>query len=96
MATHHSKTGRAKSSDDKIVVESWEQVWASFEEGNTKTTVEAMNAEGWKTVDQVARKTQLSSPRVHNMIREGKFDSVKKKILYFGKTREIVFVRPKV
>jgi len=44
----------------------------------------------------VARKTELSSPRVHNMIREGKFDSVKKKILYFGKTREMVFVRPKI
>jgi len=96
METTHSKTSRTKKPAPKIVVESWEQVWASFEEGNTKTTFEAMNAEGWKTVDQVARKTELSSPRVHNMIREGKFDSVKKKILYFGKTREMVFVRPKV
>jgi hypothetical protein len=55
-----------------------------------------MNAEGWRTIDQVAKKTQLSSPRVHNLIREGRFDSVKKKIFYSGKTREMVFVRPKL
>jgi hypothetical protein len=96
METAHSKTSRTKKPASKIVVPSWDEVWASFEGDNTKTTVEAMNAEGWKTVDQVARKTELSSPRVHNMIREGKFDSVKRKILYSGKTREMVFVRPKV
>jgi hypothetical protein len=55
-----------------------------------------MNAEGWRTIDQVAQKTQLSSPRVHNLIKEGEFESVKKKILHSGKTREIVFVRPRV
>jgi hypothetical protein len=55
-----------------------------------------MNAEGWRTIDQVAQKTQLSNPRVHNLIKEGKFESVKKKLLYFGKTREMVFVRPKI
>jgi hypothetical protein len=55
-----------------------------------------MNTEGWRTIDQVAKKTQLSNPRVHNMIREGMFDSVKRKILYSGKTREMVFVRPRV
>jgi hypothetical protein len=55
-----------------------------------------MNAEGWRTIDQVAKKTQLSSPRVHNLIKEGEFESVKKKILYSGRTREMVFVRPSV
>ena len=96
METTHSKTGRAKKPTPKIVVSSWEKIWESFDSRNTKTTVEAMNAEGWRTIDQVARKTRLSSPRVHNLIREGAFESVKKKILHFGKTREMVFVRPKV
>ena len=96
MATHNSTAKRTKSPNAQIVVPSWDKVWESFDSQNTKTTVEAMNAEGWKTIDQVARKTELSSPRVHNMIREGKFDSVKKKILYSGKTREMVFVRPRL
>jgi hypothetical protein len=95
METTHSKTSRAKKPAPKIVVPSWDKIWESFDSRNTKTTVEAMNAEGWRTIDQVARKTKLSSPRVHNMIREGEFESVKKKILYSGKTREMVFVRPK-
>jgi hypothetical protein len=94
MATHHSKTGRTKSPDAQIVVPSWDKVWASFEEHNTKTTVEAMNAEGWKTVDQVIQKTKLSNSRIYNMIRQGFLESVKKKIYHAGKTRDSVFVRP--
>ena len=96
MATHHSKTNRAKSPNAKIVVPSWDDVWASFEGDNTKTTVEAMNAEGWRTIDQVMSKTRLSSPRIYNMVREGKFESVKRKVFHTGKTRDIKFVRPKV
>ena len=94
MANYHSKTSRAKGTNDKIVVPSWDDVWSSFDTDNTKTTVEAMNAEGWRTIDQVIAKTGLSSPRIHNMIREGKFESVKKKIFHAGKTRDIKFVRP--
>lgn len=96
MATHNSTTKRTKSPNAQIVVPSWDKVWESFDSRNTKTTVEAMNTEGWRTIDQVVQKTQLSNPRVHNLIREGKFESVKKKVLYFGRTREIVFVRPRV
>jgi hypothetical protein len=55
-----------------------------------------MNADGWRTVDQVTQKTGLSSPRIYNMVREGKFETVKKKVFYGGKTRDIKFVRPKV
>lgn len=96
MATHHSKTSRTKSANAQIVVPSWDSVWASFEGDNTKTTIEAMNAEGWRTIDQVVSKTGLSSPRIYNMVREGKFESVKRKIFYAGKTRDIKFVRPTV
>ena len=96
MATHHSKTGRTKGPNAQIVVPSWDSVWASFEGDNTKTTVEAMNAEGWRTIDQVTARTGLSSPRIYNMVREGKFESVKRKVFYAGKTREIKFVRPQV
>jgi hypothetical protein len=55
-----------------------------------------MNAEGWRTVDQVIQKTGLSSPRIYNMVREGKFEAVKKKVFYGGKTRDIKFVRPNI
>jgi hypothetical protein len=55
-----------------------------------------MNAEGWRTIDQVMAKTGLSSPRIYNMIREGKFESIKRKIFHAGKTRDIKFVRPMV
>ena len=96
METTHSKTGRTKKPAPKIVVSSWDKVWESFDSHNTKTTVEAMNAEGWKTVDQVIEKTGLSSPRIYNMVREGKFETVKKKVFHTGKTRDIKFVRPKI
>jgi hypothetical protein len=95
METTHSKTRRTKGSSPKIVIQSWDRVWKSFDTDNQKTTIEAMNAEGWRTVDQVIQKTGLSSPRIYNMVREGKFETVKKKVFYAGKTRDIKFVRPK-
>ena len=95
METTHSKTRRTKGSAPKIVIQSWDSVWNSFDTDNQKTTIEAMNADGWRTVDQVIQKTGLSSPRIYNMVREGKFETVKKKVFYAGKTRDIKFVRPK-
>jgi hypothetical protein len=96
MATHHSKTRRAKSSNDKIVVPSWDSVWKSLERDNTFTTIEAMNAEGWKTVDQVMKITGLSSSRIRNMISEEKFDRDKKRVRDGGTIKTMNFVRPKV
>ena len=96
METTHSKTRRTKGSSPKIVIPSWDSVWESFDTHNEKTTIEAMNADGWRTVDQVTQKTGLSSPRIYNMVREGKFETVKKKVFYGGKTRDIKFVRPKI
>jgi hypothetical protein len=96
METTHSKTRRTKGSSPKIVIQSWDSVWNSFDTDNQKTTIEAMNADGWRTVDQVIQKTGLSSPRIYNMVREGRFETVKKKVFYAGKTRDIKFVRPKI
>lgn len=96
METTHSKTGRAKKPASKIVVPSWDSVWASFEENNEKTTVEAMNADGWKTVDQVIETIGLSKSRIYNMIREGKMERVKKKVTVNGLTNKINFIRPKL
>ena len=94
MATHHSKTRRAKSSDDKIVIPSWDQVWDSFNTETQKTTVESMNAEGWKTIVQASRSCGLSASRVNQLANEGKMDRVKKRVWHGGITREINFVRP--
>jgi hypothetical protein len=71
-------------------------MWESFDNHNQKTTIEAMNAEGWRTIDQVIQKTGLSSPRIYNMIREGKFETIKKKVYHAGKTRDLTFVRPNI
>lgn len=96
MATHHSTSRRTKSTNDKIVVPSWDSVWASFNAENQKTTIEDMNAEGWKTSQQVAESTGLSRSYINQLSNCGKFESAKRKVYVGGKTREIVFVRPKI
>jgi hypothetical protein len=96
MATHHSKTGRAKSSHDKIVVPSWDSVWESFKKDNTKTTIEAMEAEGWKTEAQAAQETGVSRQRINSLANSGKMEKTKKKVFLSGLTREVNFVRPKI
>jgi hypothetical protein len=95
MATHYSKTRGAKSSNDKIVVPSWDSVWDSFKEARTKTTTEDMEAEGWKLAIQAAREVGLSRQAMFDLISKDVVESTKRKINYSGKTREMVFVRPK-
>jgi hypothetical protein len=95
MATHHSKTRRAKSSNDKIVVPSWDEMWESLGRDNIFTTIEAMNAKGWKTVDQVMKITGLSNSRIRNMISEERFDREKKRVRDNGTIKTMNFVRPK-
>jgi hypothetical protein len=96
METTHSKTRRAKGSAPKIVVPSWDSVWDSLNEDRGKSTIESMNEDGWKTVTQAAASTGLSRPRVNHMAHEGKLDWIKKRVYSGGKTREMMFVRPKV
>ena len=95
METTHSKTSRTKKPAPKIVVPSWDEVWDSFTASAKKTTIEAMNAEGWRTVDQVAKETELSRCRINQMANEGKLDRIKKRVWQSGLTREMNFVRPK-
>ena len=96
MATHHSKTGRAKSPNDKIVVPSWDEMWDSFKEENTKTTIEAMNAEGWKTLEQAADESGLGRTTIRHMVKAGKMEQIKAKVFFVGAVRNMNFVRPKV
>jgi hypothetical protein len=70
-------------------------VWESIGKESALTTIEAMNAEGWKTVDQVMKITGLSDSRIRNMIGEERFDRVKKKVKDSGTIKTINFVRPK-
>ena len=96
METTHSKTSRTKKPASKIVVESWGDVWASFNADHQKTTIEAMEAEGWKTIKQSANDIGISIPRMNQIANEGKLmEKTKKKVYYFGKIRELAFVRPK-
>ena len=96
MATHHSKTSRTKSPHAEIVVPRWDDVWQSFKEANETTTIEAMNAEGWKTIQQAADAVGLSRPRINQLAIEGKLlEREVKKVVVGGKIREINFVKPK-
>jgi hypothetical protein len=96
MATHHSATRRAKSTNAKIVVPSWDGVWESFNTDNQKTTIKMMNDDGWKTIEQTSRDCGLSRSRVNQLANEGRLDRIKKKIWHGGITREVNFIRPKL
>jgi hypothetical protein len=96
MATHYSKTRGAKGSNDKIVVPSWDSVWDSFKEARTKATIEDMEADGWKLAILAAKEVGLSRQAMFDLISKDMVESTKKKIDYSGKTREMVFVRPKI
>lgn len=96
METTHSKNRRTKSPDAKIVVPSWDSVWQSFRENNEIISIDAMNAEGWKTVTQVAEETSLSRSHINFMANNGSLERTKRKVSCGGKIREINFVRPKL
>jgi hypothetical protein len=96
MATHHSTTKRPKSTNAQIVVPPWDSVWQSFKEANEKTTVEAMEAKGWKLLVNVAEEIGASRQAIHDLITAGKMEKIKERIQFSGKTREMVFVRPRV
>ena len=96
MATHHSKTSRAKSPDAEIVVPEWNSVWQSFRDSCALTTIEEMNVEGWKTIEQTSNEIGLSRPHINAMANSGKLERIKRKVFTGGKSREINFIRPKV
>lgn len=96
MATCYRTSGRAKSSNVKTVVPSWDSIWKSFKEERQKTSIELMNAEGWKTLQQVADELGMSRPHINAMALNGNFEMKKRKVFHAGKTRELVFIRPKI
>lgn len=73
-----------------------EEAWKKFYQDNQKTTIEAMNAEGWKTVEQVSKESGVSKCRLTYMANDGKLERTKRKIFTGNKTREINFIRPLV
>jgi hypothetical protein len=97
MATHHSKTSRTKSPNAQIVVPEWDSVWRSFRESNGTTTIEAMNAKGWKTVKQAAEESGHAENYINALGNRGiKMELQKAKVkCSSGCVRTINFVRPK-
>lgn len=71
-----------------------EGVWEVFYKENQKTTIDAMNKDGWKTLQQVADMCGLSRSHVNQLANSGKMQTIKKKIYHSGRTRDVVFVRP--
>ena len=96
METTHSKTRRTKGSPSKIVIDSWESVWDSFKEENTRTTIEAMNAEGWKTLEQASLDSGLGRTTIRHLASNGKVERTKVKVFFMGATRDMTFIRPKI
>jgi hypothetical protein len=98
MATHHSKTSRTKGTNAQIVVPSWDSVWQSFKESNESTTIEAMNAEGWKTIKQASTESGYAENYINAMALRGvKMELKKIKVpCENGCVRKLNFVRPKI
>lgn len=96
METTHSKNSRTKKPSPKIVVPSWDNIWESFNSENKKTTIEAMAVDGWKLVSQVAEEIEKSKRTVYDLVSNGKIESIKRKIFFNDKIREMTFVRPKI
>lgn len=95
METTHSKTGRAKKPAHKIVIPSWDSVWESFKTETEKISIEAMNADGWKTIRQASEATGINASTIGSRIRNGYFDTVQKRTLSGGCHRMVNFIRPK-
>jgi len=55
-----------------------------------------MYDDGWKTIRDAAKDVDLSVQRIRELAATQKMDSIKCKVSHSGKTREMVFVRPKV
>lgn len=96
MATHHSTPRRTKSSHAKVVIPNQDSIWESFKAERQKTSVESMNRDGWKTLQQVADMVGMSRPHINSMANNGRFEVVKRKVHHCGKTRELTFIRPKI
>jgi hypothetical protein len=97
METTHSKTSRAKKPASKIVVNQWDDVWQSFRETNEMTTIEAMNAEGWKTIKQASADSGYAENYINALANRGqKLELTKKRVNCGASVREINFVRPKI
>lgn len=94
METTHSKNCRTKKPAPKIVVESWDDIWRSFKRANKVTTVEEMAKDGWRLALDVAHEIGMSKQGVFDLINSQKLESVKVKIRYSKKLREMTFVRP--
>jgi hypothetical protein len=54
-----------------------------------------MEVEGWKLAIQAAKEVGLSRQAMFDLISKDKVESTKRKVNYSGKTREMVFVRPR-
>ena len=96
METAHSKNSRTKKPASKIVVNQWDDVWRSFKEGRKQTTIESMGSDGWKLLVNLAEEIGISRQAIHDLVNAGKMEKTKEKIQFSGKTREMVFVRPKI
>jgi len=96
MATCYRTSGRTKSSNAKIVIPNQDSIWESFKAERQKTSIESMNRNGWKTLQQVADMVGMSRPHINSMANNGKFEVVKRKVYHCGKTRDLTFVKPKI
>jgi hypothetical protein len=73
-----------------------EKAWEAFFVSNATTTIEAMNAEGWKTIEQIAKATGKSERTINKLAYSDTMETEKKRVPINGATRMVVFMRPKV
>jgi hypothetical protein len=93
MATHRSSTRRTKGKSNQIVVGSWDDAWSR--ESSQATTIESMNADGWKTIRQASEAMGINASTIGSRVRNGYFDTIQKRALSGGCHRMVNFIRPK-
>lgn len=72
-----------------------EEAWSEFYKSCQTESYDDMIAQGWKTISDVAKECNMPRRTVETMLRDGKLDSVKKRVIVSGCARKINFIRPK-
>lgn len=72
-----------------------EEAWGAFFAANTRTTIEEMNKDGWKTIQQVAEATGKSDRTINKLAYSDSMETVKKTVMNNGSSRPTIFMRPK-
>lgn len=79
----------------KKIEAAWDALWEDHKKQSEVETIESMNAEGWKTLEQAASKLGLHKVSLYHRIRSGCYEVKKVRVRTGGAIRLTNFIRPK-